>query len=159
MSAQLAVDVQIVSSAASVPAEAEIATLLQQVVGSEVASGDLELAVRIVDEQEARELNSRFRQIDKATNVLSFSADVIGLADGTRRPLGDIVICAPIVEREATEQGKNVASHWTHMLVHGALHLLGYDHQADPDATTMETLEKEILAAHGIDDPYAARHE
>ena len=159
MSAQLAVDVQIGSNAASVPAEAEIATLLQQVVGGVIASGDLELAVRIVDEQEAMELNSRFRQIDKATNVLAFPADVFGLVDGPPRPLGDIVICGPVVEREATEQGKSVASHWTHMIVHGALHLLGYDHQDDLDATVMETLEKEILAAHGIDDPYAARRE
>lgn len=159
MSAQLAVDVQIATNVASVPGKAEIASILRQVVKGVSATGDLELAVRIVDEQESSELNRRFRQIDSATNVLSFPADVVGFADDTPQLLGDIVICGPVVEREATEQGKNVASHWTHMIVHGALHLLGYDHQTDRDATTMELLEKEILAVRGIDDPYLAGRE
>lgn len=159
MSAQLVVDIQIASVVASVPEQATIETLLRQVIGTVIDDGNHELAMRIVDEQEGRELNRRFRQIDHATNVLSFPADANGFARLSRQPLGDIVICGPVVEREASEQGKDIANHWTHMIVHGALHLLGYDHQTDEEAAIMESLEKNILALRGINDPYAAIRE
>ena len=75
--------------------------------------------------------------------------------DGGPRLLGDVVICAPIVEREALDQGKDPASHWSHLLVHGTLHLLGYDHQTVAEAERMEALERDLLAKRGIADPYA----
>ena len=111
------------------------------------------LCVRIVDEEEARTLNARYRRRAYASNVLSFRADIppeLGLA-----VLGDIVICAPVVLREAHEQGKPSRAHWAHMLVHGTLHLLGFDHQRVHDATHMESLELEILATLKFPDPYA----
>jgi probable rRNA maturation factor len=112
-----------------------------------------ELTIRIVDEDESRALNRRYRDKDRATNVLSFPADLPGeLGIGL---LGDIVICAPRVAAEAREQGKAERAHWAHLTVHGVLHLLGYDHQRDSDAKEMEELEVRLLAALGHDDPYA----
>lgn len=112
-----------------------------------------ELSIRIVDEDESRALNRRYRGRDYATNVLSFPADLPGeLEIGL---LGDIVICAPRVAAEAREQGKAEQAHWAHLTVHGVLHLLGYDHQREADAQEMEGLEVRLLAALGYDDPYA----
>lgn len=115
-----------------------------------------ELAIRIVDEAEGRSLNLRYRGKDKPTNVLSFPADLPeGLPEGVRLPLlGDLVICAPVVAREARDQGKPLRAHYAHMTVHGALHLLGLDHENDRDAARMEQLEREILATLGVADPY-----
>lgn len=114
--------------------------------------------MRIVDEAESRALNHRFRDRDAPTNVLSFPAgDDLVLPEGEARPLGDIVLCAPVVEREAALQGKPAGAHWAHLLVHGALHLLGYDHGNDADAAEMEALEIAVLAAGGLPDPYAGR--
>jgi probable rRNA maturation factor len=111
-----------------------------------------ELAIRIVDNDEGRSLNRDYRGKDYATNVLSFPAE---LPPGTRLPLiGDLAICAPVVLREAAEQGKPPRDHWAHLTVHGVLHLLGYDHIDDRDAETMEALEMRILAGLGIADPY-----
>lgn len=111
-----------------------------------------ELSIRIVGTQEGRTLNRTYRDKDYATNVLSFPAD---LPPGVRLPLlGDIAICAPVVRREAAEQGKPVAHHWAHLSVHGVLHLLGYDHIEEADATRMEALETRILKGLGISDPY-----
>ncbi|UXI69487.1 rRNA maturation RNase YbeY [Tahibacter amnicola] len=111
-----------------------------------------ELTIRIVDTPEGRELNRTYRQRDYATNVLSFPAD---LPPGLRLPLlGDLVICAPVVAREAREQGKALRDHYAHMTIHGTLHLLGYDHMADDEAEAMETLERRALAGLGISDPY-----
>ena len=94
---------------------------------------------------------------ENATNVLSFPADLPeGLPEGVRLPLlGDLVICAPVVAREAAEQAKSLNAHYAHLTVHGVLHLLGWDHEDDKDAEAMEQLEREILAGLGIDDPYA----
>jgi probable rRNA maturation factor len=121
----------------------------------------VELTVRIVDEDEGRSLNRRFRDKDKATNVLAFAAGNEPLStaqEGTQALLlGDLVICAPVVAREAVEQGKSVQSHWCHLLVHGTLHLLGYDHDNEEQALEMESLEIRILADRGIDDPYSER--
>ncbi|AKC78537.1 rRNA maturation RNase YbeY [Xanthomonas arboricola pv. juglandis] len=118
---------------------------------------EADLAVRIVDEKEGCSLNHHYRGKDYATNVLSFPADLPeGLPKGVKMPLlGDLVICAPVVAREAAEQGKSLAAHYAHLTVHGTLHLLGWDHEDDKEADAMEQLEREILADLGIDDPYA----
>ncbi len=113
-----------------------------------------EVSIRIVDADEGQALNLQYRGRDYATNVLSFPAD---LPPGVNLPLiGDLVICAPVVAREAAEQGKTAAHHWAHMTVHGTLHLLGYDHIDDAEAEAMEALETRILAGLGIPDPYEA---
>jgi len=113
-----------------------------------------ELSIRVVGAREGRALNRQYRGKDYATNVLSFPVE---LPRGVTSPLlGDLVICAPVVVREAREQGKPPRNHYAHLTVHGVLHLLGYDHQNECDATLMETLETRILAELGIADPYAA---
>jgi probable rRNA maturation factor len=111
-----------------------------------------ELSIRIVDTDEGRTLNREYRGKDYATNVLSFPVE---LPPGVTLPLiGDLAICAPVVAREAKEQGKVARDHWAHMTVHGVLHLLGYDHIDDDEAEAMEALETRILAKLGIADPY-----
>lgn len=112
-----------------------------------------EISLRLVGAEEMRELNARYRRRDRTTNVLSFP---VNLPSGVEAPLlGDIVICAPVVAREAQEQNKSPAAHWEHLLVHGVLHLLGLDHERDADAAVMEDLERTILADLGWADPYA----
>jgi probable rRNA maturation factor len=111
-----------------------------------------ELAIRIVDTDEARTLNRDYRGKDYATNVLSFPAE---LPPELKLPLlGDLAICAPVVLREASEQGKPPKDHWAHLTVHGVLHLLGYDHIVEGEAEAMEALETRILSGLGIADPY-----
>ena len=113
---------------------------------------EADLAIRIVGTKEGRSLNRHYRGKDYATNVLSFPAE---LPEGVKLPLlGDLVLCAPVVAREAREQGKPLAAHYAHLTVHGVLHLLGWDHEDARDAECMEALEREILAGLGIDDPY-----
>ena len=112
--------------------------------------------MRLVDTEEMRVLNRDFRNKDTSTNVLSFPARAIeGLPAEAGHVLGDIVICAAIVSDEAARQGKASGDHWAHMLVHGTLHLLGYDHDSDTDAAEMEALETQILTSNGLKDPYA----
>ena len=117
---------------------------------------EADLAIRIVGSREGRALNRHYRGRDYATNVLSFPADLPeGLPGGVRMPLlGDLVICAPVVAREAKEQGKPLAAHYAHLTVHGVLHLLGWDHGDDVEAEAMEQLERSILAGLGVADPY-----
>ena len=111
-----------------------------------------EVCVRVVDEPEMRALNARYRGKDYATNVLSFPAD---LPPDLELPLlGDIVVCAPVVAREAQEQHKPERWHWAHLMVHGTLHLLGHDHERPRQAAAMEAIERRILDALGIADPY-----
>jgi probable rRNA maturation factor len=111
-----------------------------------------ELAIRIVGSDEGRALNRDYRSKDYATNVLSFEAE---LPPGVQLPLiGDLAICAPVVQHEAAEQGKPERDHWAHLTVHGVLHLLGYDHIVDAEAEAMEALEIRILAGLGMDNPY-----
>ena len=116
-----------------------------------------EVSIRIVGETESREMNLNYRRKDSATNVLAFPSGLPEIEDwpeDTPVPLGDLVICAPVVEREAAEQGKDLAHHWGHMLVHGTLHLLGYDHQTDAQAQKMESIEVKILDSGGVPNPY-----
>ena len=121
------------------------------------AEGDIEVSVRIVDAAEIHALNSDYRGRDKPTNVLSFPAgDVAGLPADMPVPLGDVVICASVVREEAAAQGKAITDHWAHMLVHGTLHLLGFDHETETEAAEMEALETRILSEHGVADPYRA---
>ena len=109
--------------------------------------------VRVVGSAESRRLDREYRGKDQPTNVLSFpSSPEERVATGI---LGDLVICAPVVAREAREQGKMLRAHWAHMVVHGTLHLLDYDHESARDARTMEALEVEILCGLGFHDPYA----
>ncbi|MDN5869144.1 MAG: rRNA maturation RNase YbeY [Nitrococcus sp.] len=111
-----------------------------------------EIAIRVVDEEEGTELNATYRGYSHATNVLAFPAQ---LPEGVEAVhLGDLVICAPLVAREAAEQGKPLAAHWAHLVVHGVLHLLGYDHERDAAAALMESRERVVLATLGIPDPY-----
>ena len=117
--------------------------------------GDVvEMTVRIVDEAESHELNLTYRGKDRSTNVLSFPFEC---PDEVELPLlGDLVICRQVVEREAAEQEKPLMAHWAHMVVHGSLHLLGYDHIEDDEAEEMESLETQIMQGLGFDDPYLA---
>ena len=113
-----------------------------------------DLAIRVVGEKEGLALNRHYRGKDHPTNVLSFPAE---LPEGVQLPvLGDIVLCAPVIEREAREQGKLASAHWAHMTVHGVLHLLGFDHDDPIEAEGMENLERQILARLDIADPYLA---
>ena len=139
-----------------------LAPLLE--VGDQALEGrirEADLAIRIVDSKEGRALNRHYRGKDYATNVLSFPAEVaegVKLPKGVKMPLlGDLVLCAPVIAREAREQGKPLNAHYAHLTVHGALHLLGWDHEDECDAECMEKLEREILAGLGIDDPYRER--
>jgi probable rRNA maturation factor len=110
---------------------------------------DAEIAVRLVDAEEGQALNRDYRHKDYATNVLTF--------DYATEPvvMADLIICAPVIEREAQEQHKTLEAHYAHMLVHGALHAQGWDHEDSEEAEAMEAREREILAALGFDDPYA----
>jgi probable rRNA maturation factor len=112
-----------------------------------------EINILIVGSAEGRRFNRQYRHKDYATNVLSFPHEPV--RGEKTRLLGDLVICAPVTAREAAEQGKRVRDHYAHLTVHGVLHLLGYDHQTDAEAEPMEALERRVLAALGIADPYA----
>ncbi|WP_339461241.1 rRNA maturation RNase YbeY [Pseudomonas sp. EA_105y_Pfl2_R69] len=153
----LELDLQRASDAANLPSEAQFRAWCELALRQR--SADSELTIRLVDEPEGRELNHTYRQRDYATNVLSFPADVpdelggIPLLDIPL--LGDLVICVPVVAREALEQAKPLEAHWAHMVIHGCLHLLGYDHIEDEEAEEMEALERELLAELGHADPYA----
>lgn len=109
---------------------------------------DLQCTLRVVDESEGRRLNRDFRDKDYATNVLTF------VYDDTRPLSGDIVICAPVVEKEAAEQGKQLLAHYAHMTLHSALHLQGYDHENEADASRMEALETALMLKLGYPAPY-----
>ena len=152
---------QIACEAGDAPSPDDVdAWLAVAAAESGVACRDCEVTVRVVDEPAIQELNRLYRGRDRPTNVLAVPADLDampGLPADAPRLLGDLVVCAPVVAREAAEQGKAVADHWGHMLVHGFLHLLGYDHQSAADAARMEALEARILAARGLENPYKDR--
>lgn len=147
---QLQVSVQLASERQGVPHARSFATWAQAAARSPrrrtLQRGPLELTIRIVGAQESQALNHQWRGRNKPTNVLSFP--------GEFQVLGDLAICAPVVAREASEQGKAPRAHWAHMVVHGVLHLLGYDHEDDRDATAMEAREVKILEQFGYGNPY-----
>lgn len=152
--AALRVHVQDASGHDAVPSARTLGGWLRRAL-AEDARG--ELAIRIVGEEESAALNERYRGRKGPTNVLSFAGpDLPGAPAPAAGLLGDLVICAPVVTREADAQGKAREAHWAHIALHGALHLLGYDHETDADAREMERREIELLAALGFGDPYAA---
>lgn len=145
-SAKLALSIQLATESETSPARADFrrwakAALLH----------DVEATLRLVDEAEGVQLNRDYRNKPKATNVLTFAYG----AEQENGPLcGDIVLCVPVVEREAAEQGKSLASHYAHLTVHGMLHLQGYDHEAEDEAIAMEAVESFIMTRLGYPDPY-----
>lgn len=148
---ELELDVQFASDSQQLPSETQLQIWARAaLVGRRQ---DTELSVRIVDAAESQQLNFQYRQKDKPTNVLSFPADFPAELDLPL--LGDLVICAPVVEQEAIDQQKSLEAHWAHMIVHGVLHLLGYDHIDERDADIMESLETQILTNAGLPAPYA----
>lgn len=146
----VALEVQRASNETPLPEEVDFERWIQAALkNSEKPVG---LVIRVVDEAEGRELNHRYRGKDKPTNVLSFAFEAPPESGSDH--LGDLVICAPVVVREAREQGKALNDHWAHLVIHGVLHLCGYDHQTEDEAQLMESCEKSILHELGIKDPY-----
>ena len=143
------VDLQNESGYAPAPGELDFERWVRAALQDSYA--DLEQTICIVDEPRSRELNLRFRDKDSPTNVLAFPAESDLLEYDC---LGDLVICGPLVEIEAQQQHKPVDAHWAHLVVHGMLHLQGYDHQTDEQAMDMEALEIEILDSLGYTNPY-----
>ncbi|ALO46794.1 rRNA maturation RNase YbeY [Pseudohongiella spirulinae] len=136
--------------------------LAQQQAGPSLAAADarpVQLVVRLVGKEVSAELNSHFRHKNSATNVLSFPGDLPSVVTDHLEyiPLGDLLICPEVLRTEAQEQHKSLADHWAHILVHGVLHLNGFDHQNDADAEKMETLEINILAQMAVANPYIDR--
>lgn len=144
------VEVQRILDVPGIPADEQFSEWV-----SAVNQDDMEMVIRIVDEVESQQLNNDYRGKDKPTNVLSFPFEAPPAIPVEY--LGDLVVCAPVVEREAEEQNKALNDHWAHMIVHGVLHLMGYDHQNESEADEMEGLEIETLARLGIPDPYEDR--
>ncbi|ETN91916.1 Endoribonuclease YbeY [Gammaproteobacteria bacterium MOLA455] len=146
----LSIDIQKVCASEDSPDEDSIKRWVSAAIRDE--RDECELSIRIVDEQESADFNQRYRGKNGATNVLSFPFDAV-----TPEPLpilGDLVICAPVLVREASEQDKTITAHWAHIVIHGVLHLLGYDHIEDQDAEQMESLETEIMLVLDFPPPY-----
>lgn len=140
--------VQYAGRPACLPAKREVRRWIRAALPAKGKTGG-RITVRFVDAEEGLRLNSSYRGKERATNVLSFSYEV------RPRICGDLVLCAPVVEREASEQGKSLSAHYAHLIVHGLLHLQAYDHEADErQAAEMEAEERRILAALGYPDPY-----
>lgn len=148
----LDLDVQIALDAPGLPDEATLRGWTEAALSVAGRREDAELTIRIVNESESAALNETYRRKQGPTNVLSFPFEAP--PDVVLPLLGDIVICAPVVLREAVSQRKQPAAHWAHMVAHGVLHLLGYDHQSDVQAERMESLEHRILTGLGYPDPY-----
>lgn len=142
------VEIQIASKEKKLPADEDF----MRWTAAALEKADASVVIRIVDEDESRRLNREYRGKDKPTNVLSFPFEAPPEVPGIH--LGDLVICAPVVAAEAVQQGKPLLHHWAHMVVHGILHLRGYDHIEAEEAETMETLEQKLLQDMGIPDPY-----
>lgn len=159
------IDLQLASGCSDIPSLIDMQRWLN-ILMSEQQLVDKEITVRVVDIAEIQQLNSQFRGKDKATNVLSFPFEMpsitlpndmdmdMNMEKMMPNFLGDIVICAPVVKQEAAEQNKAIQDHWAHMLVHGTLHLIGYDHIEEQDANEMEGIEISVLKKLAIDDPY-----
>jgi probable rRNA maturation factor len=154
-------DLQLASDCADIPKQQDMQLWLDTLL-SQQQLNKKEITVRIVDEAEIQQLNQQYRGKDKPTNVLSFPFEMpeLVMPDGVHLDksmcdfIGDIVICTQIVKLESQQQNKHLDHHWAHMLIHGTLHLLGYDHIEEQDADEMEGVEIAILQKLGIDDPY-----
>jgi probable rRNA maturation factor len=155
LNAAIEIDYQVEPScsvAAYVPDEQAVNKWINCALESASYEKPAQVSVCIVSEREITALNSRYRKKNQATNVLSFPFEPL---PGVDVPLlGDVVVCAEVVNDEAREQGKSAEQHWAHMIVHGVLHLLGYDHLDEADAQTMETMEIKILSQLGFSNPY-----
>ena len=159
-------ELQIASGATTLPHPSQFREWIRIALENKV--NDVEMTIRIVDSEEMQELNKQYRNKNKPTNVLSFPG--IKTFDGIKLDnndkdylkqikleddyLGDIIICAPIMEKEAIDNEKNLSAHWAHIVIHGALHLIGYNHEELNDAEKMEGLETEILVKLGFEPPY-----
>lgn len=146
------IDIEINSQHPLIPSQEQCEAWITAVLQHQKLN-NAEVSIYVVDEDEGRQINRDYRNKDYATNVLSFPADIpeeVGVP-----LLGDLVICAPVIEREAKEQNKDINAHWAHMLVHGSLHLLGYDHMEETEADLMEELETRLLQQLGFPPPYA----
>jgi probable rRNA maturation factor len=157
MTAIAAIDLQEASEHTNIPTLSQLSTWVDAALSFSIDDKaeheqEFELTIRIVDEEESQALNSQYRGKDKPTNVLSFPFEAP--AEIELNLLGDLVICAPIVAQEASEQSKKEIAHWAHMVIHGTLHLQGYDHIEDEEAEEMEALEVKILSKLGYPDPY-----
>ena len=141
---KLSLAVQYVSTAANLPSRQQFRRWMQKALQQPVS-----LTLRVVDADEGQALNRDYRGKDYATNVLTFVYD--DLPGGIQ---GDVVICAPVVEKEAADQGKSLISHYAHLTIHAALHLQGYDHENDEDAAEMEALESQLMLELRYPDPY-----
>ncbi|MEI6706491.1 MAG: rRNA maturation RNase YbeY [Methylococcales bacterium] len=144
------VEIQIIFTSPEQPSEAQIQLWIDTALTD--IRRDTEIVVRIVDEQESAELNETYRHKQGATNILSFPVEIPEGID--LNLLGDLVICAPVLEKEAQQQGKILAHHWAHIIIHGVLHLLGYDHLDDEQAEEMESKEIILLQKLNIPNPY-----
>lgn len=149
--AELVTDVQNVSGDRNVPKTALIQAWAAAAYGK-VANTEAEVTVRVVGEEDGRQLNMQYRNKPVATNVLSFPFE--DPPNIKTQILGDIVLCAPVITREALDQSKPLAAHWAHMIVHGVLHLCGYRHDVENDADLMEQLEAQIIEQIGFTNPY-----
>ncbi|MGI2258707.1 rRNA maturation RNase YbeY [Shewanella sp. GXUN23E] len=150
MSLELSLDLQVAVEGHPLPSTEQFETWVRTALGNTMEAA--ELTIRIVDETESQTLNRDYRGKDKSTNVLSFPFEA---PPGFDLPLlGDLVICAKVVENEAADQHKPLQAHWAHMVVHGCLHLLGYDHIDDAEAEEMESLETQLIESLGFEDPY-----
>ena len=156
----LLLDVQLAESIEhlnTLPTEEQLTLWASTALKGRTEFEEPELTIRLTDEEESQALNSEYRGKDKPTNVLSFPFE---MPPGIPLELlGDLVICVGVVEQEAKEQEKTTEAHWAHMVIHGCLHLLGYDHIKDDEAEEMEALERDLLASLGYPDPYAADTE
>lgn len=136
------------------PRRADLATWASEALGRRAVNR--EVSVRLVGRAESRKLNAHYRGKDYPTNVLSFPASPAAITPEAAQPLGDLVICPQVLRAEAREQRKTLRAHWAHLVVHGALHLIGYDHEHDADARRMERREIAVLRKLGFTNPYRA---
>ncbi|MCG9747431.1 rRNA maturation RNase YbeY [Shewanella sp. Isolate8] len=146
----LQLDLQLATQAKQVPSQAQFESWVRLALGNVMP--EAEMTIRLVDEAESQQLNHTYRGKDKPTNVLSFPFE--SPPEVELPLLGDLVICVPVVEKEAEIQGKSLEAHWAHMVVHGCLHLLGYDHIIDSEAEEMESLETQLIESLGFPNPY-----
>ncbi len=151
----IVVDMQVASEHPELPNQEQLSLWAQTALQG--LKNQAELSIRLVDASESQQLNLEYRGKDKPTNVLSFPFEVPEALQGldeVSHLIGDLIICAPVVADEAKQQNKPAMHHWAHMVVHGCLHLLGYDHITDEEAQVMEDLERSILSKLDITDPY-----